>query len=277
MLIAIECGIASIDHTRVSGCARAPRTHQASVSPLCSSKGTFMKRATQDASGLRIATFTGRRPIKRAGRMSVSSSSYRSGGTVATSYDETKFITVDQIQKAAVARGLTISLNLFGPFFRVVCRVNSSDGDVHPRPEVNDDASDDATIIGIGTGFTAPFFGILHLDELRVYNSRIKSLQLDSRTTKSPFGVGLLVGAAAVRHGYDTGCRKAELLAINDNTQWHAKLVRYYTRLGFHVVREVGDNGLSDFPDLLVWGGVGTRMDADITALIDRWSQALRR
>ena len=61
--------------------------------------------------------------------------------------------------------------------------------------------------------------GILHLDELRVYNSRIKALQLDSQTTKSPFGVGLLVGAAAVRHGYDTGCHKAELLAINDNTQ----------------------------------------------------------
>eukprot|EP00959_Pyramimonas_sp_CCMP1952_P108188 2262176-Pyramimonas_sp.AAC.1 len=65
--------------------------------------------------------------------------------------------------------------------------------------------------------------GILHLDELRVYNSRIKALQLDSQTTKSPFGVGLLVGAAAVRHGYDTGCRKAELLAINDNTQYVAR------------------------------------------------------
>ena len=53
--------------------------------------------------------------------------------------------------------------------------------------------------------------------------------------------------------------------------------VRYYTRLGFESVREVGDNGLSDFPDLLVWGGVGTRMNAHIETLLLRWSAALRR
>jgi hypothetical protein len=37
--------------------------------------------------------------------------------------------------------------------------LSSSKGEVYPRPEVNDDASDDATIIAIGTGFTAPLFG----------------------------------------------------------------------------------------------------------------------
>ena len=53
--------------------------------------------------------------------------------------------------------------------------------------------------------------------------------------------------------------------------------MRYYTRLGFESVREVGDNGLSDFADLLVWGGVGTRMNAQIEPLLVRWSAALRR
>ena len=38
---------------------------------------------------------------------------------------------------------------------------------------------------------------------------------------------------------------------------WHKRLVRYYSYFGFERVRAVGDNGLRDLPDLLVWGGVG--------------------
>ncbi len=41
---------------------------------------------------------------------------------------------------------------------------------------------------------------------------------------------------------------------------WHKRLVRYYSYFGFQRVRAVGDNGLRDLPDLLVWGGVGMRM-----------------
>jgi hypothetical protein len=59
---------------------------------------------------------------------------------------------------------------------------------------------------------------------MRVYNSRIKAQE--SERAQSPFGVGLLVGALAVRAAWDVGCRKAELLAIKDNDLWHAKLVR---------------------------------------------------
>ncbi len=43
------------------------------------------------------------------------------------------------------------------------------------------------------------------------------------------------------------------------------------------VCREVGANGLRDLPDLLVWGGAGTRMDADVDTLVRRWTRALRR
>lgn len=41
---------------------------------------------------------------------------------------------------------------------------------------------------------------------------------------------------------------------------WHKRLVKYYSYFGFQRVRAVGDNGLRDIPDLLVWGGVGMRM-----------------
>lgn len=55
----------------------------------------------------------------------------------------------------------------------------------------------------------------------------------------------------------------------------HRRLVAYYERvLSFTRLREVGDNGLRDLPDLLVWGGAGTRMNANITAVLQRWSKA---
>ncbi len=58
---------------------------------------------------------------------------------------------------------------------------------------------------------------------------------------------------------------------------WHKRLVRYYSYFGFMPVRAVGDSGLRDIPDLLVWGGVGQRMDANIEELLRRWTSAIRR
>jgi hypothetical protein len=73
----------------------------------------------------------------------------------------------------------------------------------------------------IGRGRAAAWAaGILHLDSLRIFNSRIKKLgegEGEAKGIQSPFGVGLLVGALAVRSAYDFGCTKAELLAIKDN------------------------------------------------------------
>ena len=58
---------------------------------------------------------------------------------------------------------------------------------------------------------------------------------------------------------------------------WAKRLVRYYSHFGFVPMYEVGDRGLADLPDLLVWGGVGTRMDADVERMLRRWSRSLRR
>jgi hypothetical protein len=52
--------------------------------------------------------------------------------------------------------------------------------------------------------------------------------------------------------------------------------VRYYSHFGFRPVRVVGGGGLADLPHLLVWGGAGTRMDADLAATLHRWSRAIR-
>lgn len=57
----------------------------------------------------------------------------------------------------------------------------------------------------------------------------------------------------------------------------HRRLVKFYTRLGFHKVLEVGNNGLSDLPHLLVWGGAGTRMNCVPEQFLQRWAPLLRK
>ena len=57
----------------------------------------------------------------------------------------------------------------------------------------------------------------------------------------------------------------------------HKRLVKYYIRLGFHKVLEVGNNGLSDLPHLLVWGGAGTRMNCVPQTFLQQWASVLRR
>ncbi|KAF9621195.1 hypothetical protein IFM89_016689 [Coptis chinensis] len=93
---------------------------------------------------------------------------------------------------------------------------------------------------------------------------------------KSIFGIGLFVGAVAIRYGYDCGCEIAELLAINDSDLYHSKLVRFYTRIGFKAVHEVTGSSIRDMVDMLVWGGYGTRMDADVTQLLIKWGRRFK-
>ena len=125
-----------------------------------------------------------------------------------------------------------------------------------------------------------------------MYNSRLRG-PLRARA-QTAFGLALLIGSAAFTHAAGLGCTRAELLAINDDNAYAERLVKYYARLGFTPVRcvaahlaracapvpqpfsraracmcvllrrVVGGNGLRDLPDLLVWGGAGTRMDADV-------------
>jgi hypothetical protein len=55
----------------------------------------------------------------------------------------------------------------------------------------------------------------------------------------------------------------------------HKRLVAYYKFFGFKKVKVVGENGLLDLIDQVAWGGVGTRMDAEVNSLLAMWSPAV--
>ncbi|XP_058081041.1 uncharacterized protein LOC131229168 isoform X3 [Magnolia sinica] len=116
--------------------------------------------------------------------------------------DKTSLIpTMPEIMAASRAQNLSLQLQKLGPFFQI------SAWSLETEQE-----------LGRAEGLVRFWFGgrILHLDSIRM---RRETLGMQ----KSIFGLGLFVGAVAVRHGYDCGCRKAELLAINDTDLFHSK------------------------------------------------------
>jgi hypothetical protein len=46
--------------------------------------------------------------------------------------------------------------------------------------------------------------------------------------------------------------------------------------MGFKAVHEVDGSSITDLAHMLVWGGRGTRMDADIEQLLKKWSKRFR-
>lgn len=69
----------------------------------------------------------------------------------------------------------------------------------------------------------------------------------------------------------------APLSCPADDDAWHDRLVAYYSRFGFVPVRVVRGDSLADLPHMLVWGGAGTRLDADLLGMLRRWTPAVRR
>ncbi|XP_020677517.1 uncharacterized protein LOC110096085 isoform X1 [Dendrobium catenatum] len=160
--------------------------------------------------------------------------------------------TMPEIIDSSRSQGLCLRLHTLGPFFRVTAEGLTG------------------TELGKAEGFIHPWFGgkVLHLDSIRMKRETLAM-------KRSIFGLGLFVGAVAIRHGFDCGCRRAELLAINDTPAFHSRLVRFYTRMGFRAVHEVDGSSMVDLAHMLVWGGRGTRMDADIENLLRKWKTIL--
>ncbi|KAJ4981060.1 hypothetical protein NE237_031897 [Protea cynaroides] len=161
--------------------------------------------------------------------------------------------TMSEIMDSSRAQRINLHLQTLGPFFRITA------SSLETKRE-----------LGRAEGLVRFWLGgkILHLDSIRL---RRETLSME----KSIFGIGLFIGAVAIRYGYDCGCRAAELLAINDSDLYHSKLVRFYTRIGFKVVHEVNGSSIEDLAHMLVWGGKGTRMDANIEELMIKWCQQL--
>ncbi|KAK6143620.1 hypothetical protein DH2020_023968 [Rehmannia glutinosa] len=156
---------------------------------------------------------------------------------------------MSDIMDSSRAQNLDLKLQTFGPFFRITAKSLKTQRE-----------------LGRAEGVVRVWFGgkILHLDSMRLQRETIGM-------EKSIFGIGLFIGAVAIRHGYECGCSKAELLAINDTDLYHAKLVKFYKRIGFKTVYEVTGSSLGDMSHMVVWGGVGTRMDANLEDLMIKW------
>jgi len=83
-------------------------------------------------------------------------------------------------------------------------------------------------------------------------------------------GMGALIWSATFAWALETTpCRSARLLAIRDNDQQHRRLVRYFRRLGFTAIRDVGA-AATDLPLRLVWGGAGLLMSGDCAVGLER-------
>ena len=185
-------------------------------------------------------------------------------------------VTRDELAAAAKARGLVLETAVFGPFFKITARRAGSPSSPRGGGVFDAGQNTDADIIGEHDGFIAPPpFGILHMDSMRIYNSRIYNAE--GSRMRSVFGISVLLGATSGLMAYERNCDKVELLAIDDGNEYAAKLVKYYERLGFTPVRVVGQGAATDLPDLLVWGGVGTRMNGNLPALLAKWGKVIKK
>ena len=101
-------------------------------------------------------------------------------------------------------------------------------------------------------------------------------LQLDTMRVQGPAtqGVGPLIWAATFAWALEaTPCRRARLLAIRDGEAQYRRLVRYFQRLGFEPVRELGA-AAADLPLRLLWGGSGLLMRGECAEGLGRaWAQ----
>lgn len=102
-----------------------------------------------------------------------------------------------------------------------------------------------------------------------------EGLHLDTMRVDGTHGVGLLIWAAIFAWALEaTSCRAARLLAIRDDEAQHRRLVRYFERLGFTPVRELGA-GPVDLAQRLVWGGSGLLMRGDCAEGLRRCERLL--
>jgi hypothetical protein len=108
----------------------------------------------------------------------------------------------------------------------------------------------------------------------RVDGLRLDTLRVQGQDTGA---VGPLIWAATFAWALEeTPCRTARLLAIRDEERQHQRLRRYFRRLGFTPLRELGGGPLDLAPRLL-WGGAGLLMQGDCREGLRRSERWLQR
>lgn len=170
----------------------------------------------------------------------------------------------ERLMDYASKEGIILSLSTLGPGFRALARAK------HNQTQ----------ILGYGEGFFRPGGSVLHLDKMEVFKKMIQKASLENpgefRGGGTLLGVGQLLGYICLLHGQENGYHIGEFLAIDDEENQHRRLVQYYKRSGFKVVKYVGE-GLGDIPDRLVWGGCGTLMREEIDTLLEKWTRAFEK
>jgi hypothetical protein len=128
--------------------------------------------------------------------------------TVKATNESISLPTMSEILESSRGQKLDLQLQTLGPFFRITARSLVTDNE-----------------LGKAEGLVRMWFGrgnILHLDSIKLQR---ETLGME----KSIFGIGLYIGAVAIRHGYDCGCKSAQLLAINDSDLYHSKVLFFPT------------------------------------------------
>jgi len=160
--------------------------------------------------------------------------------------------TLAEIEQRAAARGLLLRLQVRQPLGLRTLRV------VVARPR----QGQSALLLGELKGWALPLADGLQLDTMRVQGEGTQ-------------GVGALIWAATFAWALEaTPCRRARLLAIRDDAQQHRRLVRYFERLGFEPVREIGA-APADLPLRIIWGGSGLLMGGDSAEGLRRCARQL--
>eukprot|EP01023_Acetabularia_acetabulum_P006555 TRINITY_DN12723_c0_g1_i3.p1 TRINITY_DN12723_c0_g1~~TRINITY_DN12723_c0_g1_i3.p1 ORF type:complete len:260 (-),score=28.27 TRINITY_DN12723_c0_g1_i3:63-842(-) len=191
-------------------------------------------------------------------------------------------ITFEEVVELASSRDLEVYVRRLGPFYRVICRdkpqptyqqsTNNNNQEKIQEEKNNSDSNNE--ILALSTGFIIPFTNILHGERLEVLSQEEKG----SSSKKGGYlGLGFWLGMALYSYAYQLGCRKLEILSINDYDYQAERLIKYYAFFDFKFVKKVEGGTLSDLFDMLLWGGVGTRMDADIEKTLIKWGPILRR
>ena len=123
-------------------------------------------------------------------------------------------------------------------------------------------------LLGELKGWAWPTPAGLHLDTLQVAGRQAGAHDR---------GVGPLLAAAAFAWALEaTPCRQARILAIRDDDHQHRRLVRYFRRLGFSPIRELGA-GVLDLAPRLIWGGSGLLMQVGCAEGLERSVAQLER
>jgi len=185
-------------------------------------------------------------------------------------------LTLAEVEDAAREVGCEIKINAVGPKFRL--ELLWEGGKALPAPRIQtlgyqDDSPPPPELLGYCDGFTQPS-GATHLEaiEIRKYTgfwARKKESGAKRYAATKPLQPGILLAygtACWIREKGPFSNAKAQLLCIKDDERQQRSLIRFYRRLGFEKLREIG-SGLQSVPDRIVWGGEGTVMEIDVDVM----------